>query len=129
MDIANRIDLLFKTITKSDGSQYSYREVEELAGRAVTSTSIWKARTGKTNKPSQRLLQALSQAFQVPVSCFLDENVSSADIANYRAQYHSEKMVEQIALRSADLGDEGKEAILNMINFVRKAQRGSERQE
>ena len=129
MDITKRIDTLFKTITKLDGSQYSYREVEELAGRAVTSTSIWKARIGKTKSPSQRLLQALSQAFQVPVSYFLDDDVSPADIDNYRAQYSSEKMVEQIALRSAELDDEGKKAILGMINFVRKAQSGSISQE
>ena len=122
MDTTERVDLLFKTITKSDGSPYSYRKVAELAGSTVTSTSIWKMRTGKIKNPSQRLLQALSQAFEVAVSYFFDENVSPADIDKYRAQYRSEKMVEQIALRSAELDDEGKEAILDMIKFVRKVQ-------
>lgn len=126
MRINKRIDLLFQTITKPDGSQYSYRDVENLAGKVVSSTSLWKVRTGKTKNPSQRLLQALSQAFQVPVSFFFDENVSPESIKSYQAQFQSEKMVEQIALRSAELDDEGKQAILDMINVVRKAQKADQ---
>jgi transcriptional regulator with XRE-family HTH domain len=100
--------------------------VENLAGKVVSSTSLWKVRTGKTKNPSQRLLQALSQAFQVPVSFFFDENVSPESIKSYQAQFQSEKMVEQIALRSAELDDEGKQAILDMINVVRKAQKADQ---
>ena len=66
------------------------------------------------------MLQALGQAFEVPGDYF-DEEASPEDIDKYRAQYRSEKMVEQIALRSAELDDEGKMAILDMINFVRNA--------
>ncbi|MBN1317202.1 MAG: hypothetical protein JXA42_17090 [Anaerolineales bacterium] len=121
MDIAERVDLLFKTITKKDSSSYSYRDIEGMAENAITSTSIWKVRTGKIKNPSQRVLQALSMAFEVPISYFFDENVTPEDIDQYRAQYRSEKMVEQIALRSAELNDAGKKAILEMIDFVRNA--------
>ncbi|HID65163.1 MAG TPA: XRE family transcriptional regulator [Anaerolineae bacterium] len=121
MDIAERTDLLFRTITKN-GKEYSYREVENLAGGAVSSTTIWKVRTGKIRNPSQKTIRALSTAFQVPVAFFFDENVTQEDIPRYRQQYRSEKMVEQITLRSYDLDDEGKQAVLDMINWVRKAQ-------
>jgi len=138
VDIAKRLDLLFRTVTKKGGKEHSYREIEELAGGATSSTTIWKLRTGRTRNPSLKTLQALGTAFQVPVSLktlqalgtafqvpvafFFDEDVTPEDVSKYRHQYRSELMVEQIALRSYDLDDEGKQAVLNMINWVRKAQ-------
>jgi len=122
VDIAKRLDLLFRTVTKKGGKEHSYREIEELAGGATSSTTIWKLRTGRTRNPSLKTLQALGTAFQVPVAFFFDEDVAPEDVSKYRHQYRSEQMVEQIALRSYDLDDEGKQAVLNMINWVRKAQ-------
>lgn len=121
-DIAERLDLLFRTVTKEGGKEYSYREIEELAGGAITSTSIWKIRTGRTRNPSLKTLQALSAAFEVPVSYFFIEEVTEDDIPAYLQQYRDEKMVEQIALRARDLDDNGKQAILDMINYVRRVQ-------
>ncbi len=120
MNISKRLDLLFKTITKPDGQEFSYRDIEELTGNAVSSTAIWKLRTGKTQNPKQSTLQALSEAFQVPISYFFAETVTSEDIPAYREQYHSDMLVEQIALRSQDLDNEGKRTILDMINYVRR---------
>jgi transcriptional regulator with XRE-family HTH domain len=122
VDIAKRLDLLFRTVTKKGGKEHSYREIEELAGGATSSTTIWKLRTGRTQNPSLKTLQALGTAFQVPVAFFFDEDLTPEDVPRYRHQYRSEQMVEQIALRSYDLDDEGKQAVLNMINWVRKAQ-------
>ena len=99
-DIAERLDLLFRTVTKEGGKEYSYREIEELAGGAITSTSIWKIRTGRTRNPSLKTLQALSAAFEVPVAYFFIEEVTEDDIPAYLQQYCDEKMVEQIALRA-----------------------------
>ena len=121
-DIAERLDLLFRTVTKEGGKEYSYREIEELAGGAITSTSIWKLRTGRTQNPSLKTLQALSAAFEVPVAYFFIEEVTEDDIPAYLQQYRDEKMVEQIALRAKDLDDNGKQAILDMINYVRRVQ-------
>lgn len=121
-DIAERLDLLFRTVTKEGGKEYSYREIEELAGGAITSTSIWKIRTGRTRNPSLKTLQALSAAFEVPVAYFFIEEVTEDDIPAYLQQYRDEKMVEQIALRAKDLDDNGKQAILDMINYVRRVQ-------
>lgn len=123
MNIADRIDLLFKTVTKPDGKGYSYQDVEEMAEGAVTRAAIWKARTGKTENPTKRLLRALSKAFQVPMEYFSDGQVAAGDIPRYQKQYRSDKLVERIALRSSGLDDDGKQAILDMITFVRKVQR------
>ena len=122
MDIAKRLDLLFRTVTKKGGKEHSYREIEKLAGGATSSTTIWKLRTGRTRNPSLKTLQALGTAFQVPVAFFFDEDVTPEDVLKYRHQYRSEQMVDQIALRSYDLDDEGKQAVLDMITWVRKAQ-------
>jgi transcriptional regulator with XRE-family HTH domain len=122
VNVTDRIDLLFKTVTKPDGNEYSYQDVEELTGGVVTRAAIWKARTGKTENPRQRLLGALSKAFQVPMEYFSDEQVTAEDILRYQKQYHSDRLVERIALRSSGLDDDGKQAILDMITFVRKVQ-------
>ena len=122
MDIAKRLDLLFRTVTKKGGKEHSYREIEELAGGATSSTTIWKLRTGRTRNPSLKTLQALGKAFQVPVAFFFDEDTTPEDVSKYRHRYRSEQMVDQIARRSYDLDDEGKQAVLDMITWVRKAQ-------
>ena len=56
------------------------------------------------------------------MSYFFVEEVTEDDIPAYLQQYHDEKMVEQIALRAKDLDDNGKQAILDMINYVRRVQ-------
>jgi transcriptional regulator with XRE-family HTH domain len=122
VNITERVDLLFRTVVKPGGKEYSYREVAGLAGGAVSSTTIWKVRTGKIANPSQKTIQALSTAFGVPVRFFFDQDVTPDDLPQYRSEYRSEKMAEQIALRASDLDENGKQAILDMINYVRRAQ-------
>lgn len=129
MSIADKIDLLFKTITKPNGKAYSYQDVAELAEGAVTRAAIWKARTGKTENPGRRLLGALSEAFQVPPEYFSDEQVTAKDIPRYQKQYRSDVLVEQIALRSSGIDNEGKQAILEMVAYVQKLQRASDESE
>jgi transcriptional regulator with XRE-family HTH domain len=121
MDIAERVDLLFRTVLDEDGQEYSYRQIEKLAGGEVSATAIWKLRIGKTKNPGQKMLRALSKAFAVPVSYFFDEVVSREDVPQYRDEYRdNEKIVEQIALRAGQLNGEGQEAILNLIDYIQK---------
>jgi hypothetical protein len=122
MDHAARIELLFSTVTKPDGKEFSHREIEELAGGTVSHAAIWKARKGLTESLSQRMIEALSTAFQIHPGYFSAEHVTAGDIPKFQKQYRSESLVEQIALRAGQLDDEAKEHILNMIDFVRKAQ-------
>lgn len=120
MNIAEKIDLLFKTITNPDGTEYSYREIEDLSKGAISSTAVWKLRMGKTQKPREKTLQALSEAFRVSVTYFHDDSPSLEDIREYREQYRSDKLAEQIALRAYDLDEDVKRTILDMINHVRR---------
>ena len=120
--LAEKIDLLFKTIKKPDGSQYTYQEVEEGTGKAITGAYIWKLRTGKAENPSYKVLKVLSDFFEVPVSFFFEE-VSEEYLQNLKlATQLREDGVQHIALRAGDLDEAGKRAVLEMIEYVRKAQ-------
>jgi transcriptional regulator with XRE-family HTH domain len=120
--LAEKIDLLFKTIKKPDGSQYTYQEVEEGTGKAITGAYVWKLRTGKAENPSYKVLKVLSDFFEVPVSFFFEE-VSEEYLQNLKlATQLREDGVQHIALRAGDLDEAGKRAVLEMIEYVRKAQ-------
>jgi len=123
MNIADKIDLLFKTVTKPNGKAYSYQDIAELGGGVVTRAAIWKARTGRTKNPSQRLLGALSRAFQVPVQYFFDEQFIEEDTPRYQEQHRNERLVEQIKLQASDLSDDGKQVILDILDLLLKFQR------
>ena len=121
--LAEKIDLLFKTFRKPDGSQYTYQEVEEGTGKAITGAYVWKLRTGKAENPSYKVLKVLSDFFQVPVSFFFEEEVSEEYLQNLKlATQLREAGVQHIALRAGDLDEAGKRAVLEMIEYVRKAQ-------
>ena len=121
--LAEKIDLLFKTFRKPDGSQYTYQEVEEGTGKAITGAYVWKLRTGKAENPSYKVLKVLSDFFEVPVSFFFEEEVSEEYLQNLKlATQLREAGVQHIALRAGDLDEAGKRAVMEMIEYVRKAQ-------
>jgi len=123
--LARKIDRLFHTHLKPDGSQYTYQDVEEGTEGAVTGTYVWKLRTGKAQNPGYRVLAALSRFFDVPVTYFFtdeptpDDEEYDKDIKLVRAL--RSRGVEQIILRVSDLDEEAKADILSMVNYVRQA--------
>jgi len=119
--LADKIDFLFETFTKEDGEEYTYQEVEEGTGRAVTGAYVWQLRTGKKSNPGYRVLQALSKFFDVPVGFFFGE-VGREHVENLKlATELRRKGVARIALRASDLNEAAKRDILSMIEYVRKA--------
>jgi len=121
--LAEKIDLLFKTFKQPDGSEYTYQEVEEGTGKAITGAYVWKLRTGRAKNPSYKVLKVLSDFFQVPVSFFFEEEVSEEYLQDLKlATQLREAGVQHIALRAGDLDEAGKRAVLEMIEYVRKAQ-------
>jgi len=121
--LAEKIDLLFKNFTHRDGKEFTYQEVEEGTDRAVTGAYVWKLRTGKAENPGYRVLKALSDFFDVPVTYFFEEQVTEEYVQNLKLAADLQKTgVADIALRASDLNETGKETILGMIEYVRKAQ-------
>ncbi|MFQ5433946.1 MAG: XRE family transcriptional regulator [Anaerolineae bacterium] len=123
-DFAQRLDKLFKTCTKADGSEYSYEEVQNGTGKAVTAAYIWRLRTGKATNPGLGVIRALSRFFGVSPSYFVREDPAKAQ-AMARSQANADlavrfedDAVKNIALRASELDEAGKQALLSMIDYI-----------
>ena len=122
--ISEKVDLLFKTFLKLDGTEYTYEEVAEGIDHAVSSVAIWKLRTGKTKNPSYKILEALAGFFDVPIEYFSKSERPAEEYVQELKLAHAlqEAGVAQIALRASDLDESAKHDILSMIEYARKAQ-------
>jgi len=123
-ELAEKIDRLFKSFTKPDGSEYTYREVEEGTGNAITAAYVWRLRTGKADNPGYRVLAALCHFFGVSITYFFsDEPEAEAYVEDLKLAKALRKTgVEQIALRAGDLDEDSQQDVLRIIEYVRKAQ-------
>ena len=123
MTLAEKIDFLFRKIPRSDGKEFTYQEVEAGTDKAVTGPYIWKLRTGHATNPGFRVLRALSCFFRVPVTFFFEDEPSEEYLQDLQlAAQLREDGVAQIALRAKSLGPEERAAILQMIDYVSRAQ-------
>lgn len=122
-DFARRLDYLFKTIQRSDGSEYSYEEVQDGTGKAVTAAYIWRLRTGKATNPGYWVIKALSDFFGVEPNYFFQDEEQASEMAARQANANladrfQESSVKDIALRASELDDAGRKAILGMIDYI-----------
>lgn len=123
-DFSQRLDHLFRTVTKPDGGEYSYEEVQNGTGKAVTAAYIWRLRTGKAANPGLGVIKALSRFFNVDPSYFVLEDPAEAQAmarvqanADLAARFEDDA-VKDIALRASELDDAGKQTLLSMIDYI-----------
>lgn len=122
-DFARRLDYLFKRFTQSDGSEYSYEEVQNGTDKAVTAAYIWRLRTGKATNPGYWVIKALSDFFGVnPNYFFQDEELAKTMVekrtnTNLAARFQ-ESSVKDIALRASELDEAGRQTLLDMIDYI-----------
>ncbi len=124
-DFARRLDCLFKRIKQPDGSEYSYEEVQNGTGKAVTAAYIWRLRTGKATNPGYWVIKALSNFFDVDPNYFFQDEDRAREIADKRinanlAEQLQESSVKDVALRASKLDEDGRQAILGMIDYLLK---------
>jgi transcriptional regulator with XRE-family HTH domain len=122
--VAEKVDSLFKTFPKdSEGNEYSYRDVEEGTGGAVTATTVWKLRTGRIHRPSLQVIEALCQFFNVPISYFSSEKPASEEyLQNLRLATRLRRAkVKEAALQISDLDDAAIQDLLGMVKYIRTA--------
>lgn len=122
-DFAQRLDNLFKQFTHPDGREFSYEEVQNGTGKAVTAAYIWRLRTGKATNPGYWVIKALSDFFGVDPSYFFQEGRQAAEMVNKQANVNladrfQESSVKDIALRASELDEAGRQAILGMIDYI-----------
>lgn len=123
IDLAQRLDYLFKTVKRPDGSEYSYEDVQKGTNKAVTAAYVWRLRTGKAANPGYWIIKALSDFFNVnPNYFFQDEQKAKAiveDRANSNlAERFQNSSVRDVALRASELDESGRQAILGMIEYI-----------
>lgn len=119
---AEKLNKLFQTVTKPDGSKYTQEEVVRGTNGTLTRVYLWKLRTGRATHPGFHIVQALADFFGVEIGYFIEEPGKVADMAD---QARKDRMVDQIALRSSKLGEEGKKAILQMIEHILLIEQGN----
>jgi transcriptional regulator with XRE-family HTH domain len=123
--VAEKIDSLFKNFKNGDGKEYSYRDVAEGTGGAVTATTVWKLRTGRIQKPSYQVIEALCQFFEVPISYFSSEKPPSEEyLRNLKLATRLRRaMVKEAALQISDLDDAAIQDLLGMVKYIRTARK------
>lgn len=123
-DFAQRLDRLFRTHVKPDGSEYSYEEVQNGTGKAVTAAYIWRLRTGRATNPGLGVIMAISHFFGIDPGYFVhDDSAEARKMVESHANVDlaarlGDDAVKNIALRASELDEAGKQALLSMIDYI-----------
>lgn len=115
-----RLNFLFDTIKKADGTLHSNREVARVIG--ISPAYISRLRSGEMSNPGYDLVGKLAEFFNVPVSYFYETEGSEEENESKRIA------VNNIALRASKLDDQGMAALLTMLETIEqlRQQRGTE---
>jgi transcriptional regulator with XRE-family HTH domain len=118
---ATKLNRLFADRRKPDGTQYTQTEVAEASNGMLNRVYLWRLRKGKAPNPGMREIQFLASFFGVDPSYFFesDETKAASVIENLKR----DAMINQIALRSSELDDGGKQTILLMIDSILKSKK------
>ena len=137
--LAHKVDMLLRLVRQPDGRRYTYEDLERKSG--IKSSTLSRIRSGENVDPYFKTIIAMADAFGVELDFFstdmtieqVDEYLTGGDrsrfLAELRLQEQFDKNRERnealqgIALRAANLDDEGIKTIAAMIDYVLK-QRG-----
>ena len=114
-----KLNRLFEEKLKPDGSHYTQTEVVAKMKNVLSRVQLWKLRTGQADNPGIQVIQALADFFRVEPSYFFGHESPEID---EQAQKQNE-FIEQIALRSYDLDESGKQAVIFMIDSIVKSKK------
>ena len=127
---ARKLDHLFKTVTKPDGSEYSYREVEasikdmaqaDPSLTTLTAGYIWKIRSGHIQSPGVNALKSLGRFFGVDLEYFDEQTPDEVPKVVILARSLSrDEQASEIALKATALSDDEKEMVLTMMEAILK---------
>lgn len=122
--LAERLNVLFARVPRPGGTGQPYSNelaADELhnLGVSVTGTYLSQLRSGRRDNPSAKLLAAIADLFQVPISYFFDAQASpdpSTGSGNGK-----DRRIREIVAQAADVSDAGiasLEAILQQIRQI-----------
>ncbi len=123
--LSDRLNRLFDAVHPPERGPYSNAEVAELMAErgleTVTPTYLWMLRTGRRDNPTMRHLEALATFFGVPAAYWFDDEVAekTAQELKLLALLRDTK-IKNVLLRLSDVSADGKDAVLGLVDGVRK---------
>ena len=113
--LADRLEKLFETVRKADGSRYTQTEVVEGTHGVLTRVYLWKLRTGRATNPGFQIIKSLADFFQVDTNYFTQSEVDAAGetVARPAGRY-----LQAILERAGQLDDKAQKAILDMLDYL-----------
>ncbi|MFJ5266753.1 XRE family transcriptional regulator [Streptomyces sp. NPDC088387] len=122
--LSERLNRLFEVVHPPDRGPYSNAEVAELManrGLEVTSTYLWMLRNGRRDNPTKRHLEALASFFGVPAAYWFDDEVAEKTAEELELlELLRDAKIKNVLLRLSDVSANGKEAVLGLVDGVRK---------
>jgi transcriptional regulator with XRE-family HTH domain len=126
--LADKINHLFETIRRPDGSPHSNDEVAAAmaasGGPAISGTYLWLLRRGERDNPTKRHLEALAGFFDVSPAYFFDDAKSQAiarELSVLRAARSlTDAGVTRVATRLGGVSPGGLASILKIVEHVRE---------
>lgn len=119
MTIAQRLEELFAATAGPHGRPVTLQEIiHRMEQRGISTMSVsylQQLRTGQAQNPRLQHLRALADAFDVPLSYFLDEDEPSAPT---ESSLTSEER--KVALRVHGLSEEALASVRSIVEFARK---------
>ncbi|MFF5205251.1 helix-turn-helix domain-containing protein [Streptosporangium sp. NPDC000396] len=122
--LAELVDHLFRTVRQQDGTPYSYeqaaKEITER-GTAISHTTLWRIRTGKTDDLSVSHLAGIADFFGVDLAYFFDEIYAAKIDAELELRVAMQNVgVRKVAMRAMGLSSMGVESLTKIINVIRE---------
>jgi transcriptional regulator with XRE-family HTH domain len=136
--LAQRLDNLFRSVRRSDGREYSHREVAEAitsSGEPISHSYIGQLRAGDKDNPTIKHLRALARFFGVPVEYFTNEEIAADVDRELRTlTAMKELQIKTVALRSTLLPEAERSLaelarIVEVIREIEKEHDGKQRRE
>jgi transcriptional regulator with XRE-family HTH domain len=114
---ARKLEELFETRRKPDGSRYRQDDVIQGTGGILTRVYLWKLRTGRSTNPGFHIVQAISHYFGVEPGYFFDaEEPQPQVVVGAKPSFLDEILLRKEELDKLD--EEGRQTILTVIDLT-----------
>lgn len=123
--LAARIDQLFQTVRREDGRRYTYEQVaralERQTGLVVSASYLWRLRSGKSDNPTLKHLEALATFFGVsPLYFFQDTEAPARQQDEQLENSLRDRHVREIVRELHGLSSSSVAAIAAMVRSARR---------
>ncbi|MCX4531001.1 XRE family transcriptional regulator [Streptomyces sp. NBC_01669] len=123
----DRLNRLFDTVHPPNRGPFSNAEVADLMEERglgkLSAQYLWLLRTGQRDNPTKRHLEALAGFFGVDPAYWFDDAVAEKTLQELELlALLRDAKIKNVLLRLSDVSADGKEAILGIVESVRKSE-------